>query len=410
MAVFIYEARTINGSAVKGRIDARDEADARIRLRSKQLIPLRLTIVGTKKVKKGELEEALKLFFAPRITTKELKIFTRQFSTLINSGIPIADSLKILSEGSGSSKLLKETILQIRASIDTGKKLSESMAQHDQVFDELYCNMIQAGEEAGIIDTILLRLSQYIEKNEKIKTQVKNALLMPAVISVVAVLVITAILVFVIPKFQSIYSGSGRSLPLLTQLLVDLSEQVRDKWFVFFLMGAAGVASLVYYVNSPEGKKQFDIVLINSPVFGDVVQKSSVARMTRTLSTLLSSGIGLIEAIDIASKTAGNYVIQRALADCKESVTTGKPFHVPLSRQREIPGMVAQMVGIGEQSGSLDIMLGKVADFYEEEVENSVRTMTSLIEPLMMVGLGGIIALILIAMYLPIFGLGETVN
>jgi type IV pilus assembly protein PilC len=233
---------------------------------------------------------------------------------------------------------------------------------------------------------------------------------MPAVISVVAVMVITAILVFVIPKFQSIYSGSGKSLPLLTQLLVDLSGQVRDKWFFFLLVGAGAVASIIYYINSTEGKKQFDILLINSPIFGDVVQKSSVARMARTLSTLLSSGIGLIEAIDISSKTAGNYVIQKALADCKESVTTGKPFHVPLSRQKEIPGMVAQMVGIGEQSGSLDVMLGKVADFYEEEVENAVRVMTSLIEPLMMVGLGGIIALILIAMYLPIFGIGETVN
>lgn len=410
MAYFIYQARTINGTSVKGRIEARDEADARIKLRSKQLIPTQITVVNVKTVKGNELEEAIKHFLAPKVDSKELKIFTRQFSTLINAGIPIADALRILSEGAGASKLMKDTVLSIRASIDTGKRLSESMSQHGRVFDELYCNMIQAGEEAGIIDIILMRLSQYIEKNEKIKAQVKGALIMPAVITVVAMLVITAILVFVIPKFQQIYAGSGKPLPFLTQMLVDFSDYMRRKWYVFVIGIGGAVAWISYYISTPEGRKQFDITLINAPIFGDVVQKSSVARMTRTLATLLSSGIGLIEAIDIASKTAGNFVIQKALADCKEAVTVGKPFHVPLSRQKEIPGMVAQMVGIGEQSGALDIMLAKVADFYEEEVENAVRTMTSLIEPAMMVVLGGIIALILVAMYLPVFSLGDTIQ
>lgn len=409
MATFLYQARTINGNAVKGKIDAKDEADARIKLRAKQLIPTKLTLLATQDAKGGELEEAIKRLFAPKIETKELKIFTRQFSTLINSGIPIADALRILSEGS-ISRILKEALLQIRASIDVGRRLSESMAVHERVFDRFYCNMIQAGEEAGIIDTILMRLSQYIEKNEKIKNQVKGALVMPAVITGVAVLVITGIIAFIIPKFQEFYQSSGQALPLPTQMLIDLSENLRGNWYIYVGLVTAVVAGVVYYINTPEGKKQLDKTLINAPLFGDVVQKASVARMTRTLSTLLSSGIGLIEAIEIASKTAGNVVVENALKECKESVTVGKPFHVPLSRQKEIPMMVSQMVAIGEQSGSLDVMLGKIADFYEEEVENAVKAMTALVEPLMMVVLGGSIAVILVAMYLPIFNMGDAIG
>lgn len=409
MANFTYQARTINGNLVRGKVDAKDETDAKLKLRAKQLIPIKIAEVGTEGASANEFEEAIKRAFAPSVSSKELKIFTRQFSTLINSGIPIADALKILSEGQMSA-LLKESIMDIRASIDVGKRLSDSMIIHTRVFDRLYCNMIQAGEEAGILDTILLRLSQYIEKNEKIKSQVKGALVMPALIMVVAFLVITGIIVFIIPKFQEFYASSGKTLPALTQMIIDLSILLRTKWLVFITILTGMAASAAYYINTPEGSQNFDIGLIRAPVIGGVVQKAGVARMTRTLSTLLSSGIGLIEAIDIASKTAGNYVIEKALSDCKEAVTVGKPFHVPLARQQDIPMMVAQMVGIGEQSGSLDIMLGKIADFYEEEVETAVRAMTSLIEPIMMVVLGGLIAIILVAMYLPIFNLGDTVG
>lgn len=409
MPNFSYQARTINGNLVRGKIEAKDENDAKIKLRAKRLIPVKFAVVGTETEGEGDIERAIKKIFAPKVASKELKIFTRQFATLINSGIPIADSLRILSEGQ-MSKLLKDTVITIRESIDVGKRLSDSMIMHDQVFDRLYCNMIQAGEEAGIIDTILLRLSTYIEKNERIKSQVKGALVMPIVICFVAFLVITGIIVFIIPKFQEFYAGSGKPLPGLTQAVVDLSLLLRTKWYMFIATIAGIFGAVTYYINTPEGKKNLDIGLMRAPIIGEVVQKSGVARMTRTLSTLLSSGIGLIEAIDIASKTAGNYVIEKALSDCKESVTNGKPFHVPLSKQPDIPIMVAQMVGIGEQSGTIDAMLGKIADFYEEEVEASIGAMTSLIEPIMMVGLGGAIAVILVAMYLPIFGLGDTIG
>jgi type IV pilus assembly protein PilC len=407
MARYSYEARTLTGHLQKGMIEAKDEADARVKLRAKQLIPMKFKVLQGA-VEKKSVSTGVS-FFTPKVQTKELQIFTRQFATLINAGIPILDALRILSQG-GTDKLIKEAVIQVSASIESGKRLSESMAQHPRVFDSLYCNMVKAGEEAGILDVILLRLSTYAEKSEKIKGQIKSALTMPIFILIAAILVITGIIVFIIPKFEEIYKSSGKSLPALTQSVVDLSGLIRNHW-MFVLIGIfAAVYGVIAYLNTVEGKRNFDKMIINAPLIGDVIQKISVARMSRTMSTLLSSGINMLEAIDIASKTAGNYVIEMALKNCKDAVTVGKPFNVPLSRQKEIPQMVSQMVSIGEQSGSLDTMLAKVADFYEEEVESSIRSMTSLIEPIMMVGLGGMIAFILVAMYLPIFQLGDTIG
>lgn len=404
MAKFQYEARSFTGKISNGVLEAKDEAEVRVKLRANQLIPVKLKVLQSGAKKTNSVS-----FFTPKVNTKELQIFTRQFATLINAGIPILDSLKILSDGSGD-KLIKEAVIQIRASIETGKRLSDSMVPFPRVFDALYCNLIRAGEEAGILDTILNRLSIYSEKNEKIKNQVKGALVMPIVILCAAFIIITGIIVFIIPKFAEFYKSSGKPLPGLTQLVVNLSDQLiaNSIWYVCALF--IGIYLLITYLSSKEGKVAFDKFIINAPIFGDVVQKASVARMSRTLSTLLASGINMLEAIEIAAKTAGNSVIEKALHGCRDAVMIGKPFHLPLSRQKEIPQMVAQMVAIGEQSGALDTMLGKVADFYEDEVENAVRAMTSLIEPLMMVVLGAIIAFILIAMYLPVFQLGDTIG
>lgn len=408
MATYQYLARTIAGKMVRGRVEARDENEAKVKLRARQLMPLKLE-VDLKKPELSSVDVFINSFLAPKLKSKDLQIFTRQFATLINAGIPISDSIRILSEGS-INIVLKEALIQIRASIEAGKRLSEAMVQHNRIFDRLYCNLIQAGEEAGILDTILNRLSMYIEKNEKIKRQVKGALVMPAVITAVALIVIGGIIFFIIPKFQVFYAGSGKSLPGLTQMIVNLSQFLRNQWHVFLLGVVGSISGSIYYLNTPEGQRWFDETAINMPLFGDLIQKSSVARMSRTLSTLLSSGIGLIEAIEIAARTSGNYVMEKALIACKESVTVGKPFHQPLARQKEIPVMVSQMVAIGEQSGTTDVMLAKIADFYEDEVENAVKTMTSLVEPLLMVVLGGIIAVIMVAMYLPIFGLADTMG
>jgi len=408
VATYQYLARTIAGKMSRGRIEARDENEAKIKLRARQLMPLKLE-VDLKRKQSSSADVFISSFLAPRLKSKDLQIFTRQFATLINSGIPILDSIRILSEGS-INKILKEALIQIRASIESGRRLSESMIQHPRVFDRLYCNLIQAGEEAGILDTILSRLSMYIEKNEKIKRQVKSALVMPIVITFVAFLVIGGIIFFIIPKFQEFYAGSGKALPALTMAIVNLSMFLRQQWHVIILSIVGVVAGFTYYMNTLEGQRKFDEVMINAPLFGDLIQKSSVARMSRTLSTLLSSGIGLIEAIEIAARTSGNYVIEKALIACRESVTIGRPFHQPLAKQKEIPIMVSQMVAIGEQSGTTDVMLAKIADFYEDEVENAVKTITALVEPLLMVVLGGIIAVIMVAMYLPIFGLADTMG
>lgn len=410
MAKYQFQARSLNGKIQTGYIDAKDEPEAKVRLRAKQLMPMTLKVVTNTAGKKSDAHDigALGAIFAPKVKTKDLQIFTRQFATLINSGIPIVDALKILSE-STSDKLIKEAVIQVKASIETGKKLSDSMKQFPRVFDDLYCNMIRAGEEAGIIDVILNRLSIYSEKNEKIKNQIKAAMTMPIVIVFAAIAVITGIIIFIIPKFQELYKSSGKELPGLTQMLINMSDGLRNNWLG--IVGVLVVASyfIISFFATKEGRQALDKFLINAPIIGDVVQKSSVARLSRTMSTLLSSGISMLESIDIAANTAGNYVIEEALKSCKESISVGRPFHLPLSRQKEIPQMVSQMVAIGEQTGALDAMLGKIADFYEDEVENSIRAMTSLIEPLLMIVLGGAIGFILVAMYLPVFQMGDTV-
>ncbi len=402
MARFMYQARNSGGKVVMGQLEALDEADLRNKLSLQKLTVMRvLEAPGSKKA--GGFNFSIQ----SRVPSKDLQVFTRQFATLINSSIPVVDALKMLSEGKRNPQL-KEAATNVRLAIESGKRLGDAMAASPLVFDRFYVNMVRAGEEAGILDGILNRLAIYMEKSEKIKKQVKGALVYPASIIVVAIVVVTAILVFVIPKFQEMYKGAGKELPAITQVVVAASEFMIHKWYLM-IGGAVAIPWLfMYWYNTPEGKETCDRLFIKMPVFGELIQKSAVARMTRTLSTLLSSGVGVIEALDIASKTAGNKVIEDALNRSKESVTAGKPLAAPLAKEPMIPDMVTQMISIGEQSGSLDTMLGKIADFYEDDVENAVKTMTSMIEPLLMIFLGGTIAVLVLAMYLPIFNMAEV--
>ncbi|MES3037422.1 MAG: type II secretion system F family protein [Bdellovibrionota bacterium] len=348
-------------------------------------------------------------FFSPKVKSKDLLVFIRQFSTLISAGVPIVESLKILSDGM-TAGLLKDCLVKTKYSVENGRRLAEAMAMHPAVFDRLFCNMIAAGEEAGIIDTILLRLSVYTEKNQKIKNQVKGAMTYPTIIVGVAFAVISGILVFIIPKFQEIFSAAGKEPPWLTQQVVNLSQALIHNWY-FFLMAMIGIPfTFLKYIETPNGKIQFDRFIIHAPLIGDVVQKAAIARLCRTLSTLLTSGVGVVDALEIAARTSGNNVVEEALIRCKGSLLQGKPFAQPLTREKIFPPMVVQMISIGEQSGTLDQILGKVADFYEDEVENAVKGMTTIIEPILMVFLGGAIAVILIAMYLPVFKMGDTVG
>ncbi len=399
MPRFSYQAKNSTGRFYSGQIDASSEADAKVRLKNKDLNVVRLAEVVSLNKRKS-IDETKK------INTKDLQIFTRQFSTLLNAGIPIVDCLKILGEGRRHS-VLKEVINKIKESIEGGKSLGESMAVYPGVFDRLYVNMVRAGEEAGILDNILDRLSVYMEKTQKIKHQVKGALAYPVIIIIVAFVVIAGMLIFIIPKFQEMYASAGKKLPGLTQMVINISEFVIYKYHVLTI-GLLGIGYMIYaYFQTPEGRKEWDRLLIGTPLIGDVIQKTSIARMSRTLSTLLNSGIGVVDALEIASRTSGNIVIEQALLRSKEYVIAGRPLAVPLSKERVIPGMVSQMISIGERSGTLDFMLGKVADFYEDDVEAAIKTMTSLVEPILMVFLGGIIAILVLAMYLPIFDMAS---
>ncbi|MBX3018098.1 MAG: type II secretion system F family protein [Bdellovibrionaceae bacterium] len=402
MARYIYQAKAANGTVTTGAIEASSEAEAQSRLKSKQLVPLRLVKSGG-----GSKSQPQASLFSPRVDSKELQIFTRQFSTLINAGIPIVDSLKILSEGK-RNPLLKQTAAKIKDSIEGGKRLGDSMSQHPTVFDRFYVNMVRAGEEAGILDGILNRMSIYLEKSEKLKKQIKGAMAYPMAIVAISICVVTAILVFIIPEFQKLYSSAGKELPAVTNMIIAMSNTVIHRWYVVIGVVIGIPVGLVYYYRTPDGRETMDRLLIKAPLFGELIQKASVARMTRTLSTLLSSGVSVVEALDIAAKTSGNAVIEEALYRSKDSVIAGRPLAAPLQKEPMIPDMVTQMIAIGEKSGTMDQMLGKIADFYEDDVENAVKALTSLIEPLLMVILGGVIAFLVVGMYLPIFDLASV--
>jgi type IV pilus assembly protein PilC len=401
MSKFTFQARAANGKVQNGQIDAENESEARVKLRAKNLTPVRLSRVGGK----AKINPNAK----KKVSQKELQIFTRQFSTLVNAGIPIVDTLKILGEGRRGSPL-KEAANKVRESIEGGKRLGESLALYPGIFDRLYVNMVHAGEEAGILDGILNRLALYMEKSQKIRNQVRGAMVYPMAILVVAGLVITGMLVFIIPKFQDMYSSAGKALPGLTQMVVNLSNLLIHKGHLV-AGGLFAAGYLLYsYAQSPEGRGELDSFAIRFPIIGDVVQKSSLARMSRTLATLLSSGVSVVDALEIASRTAGNSVIEEALLRSKESVIAGRPLAAPLSKEPMIPEMVAQMISIGEKSGTMDAMFGKIADFYEDDVEAAVKAMTSMIEPVMMVFLGGAIAVLVLAMYLPIFDMANMAS
>ncbi|MFN7729362.1 MAG: type II secretion system F family protein [Bdellovibrio sp.] len=407
MAKFLYQAKTAVGQITTGQVDASDENDARVKLRARNLTPLRVISMGGGGGSGSKAMSVLDNMFKPSVSSRDLQIFTRQFSTLINAGIPIVDSLKMLSEGK-RNPLLKDVAVSIREAIESGRRLGDSMAQHPAVFDRFFVNMVRAGEEAGILDNILGRLSIYMEKSEKIKKQIKGAMVYPSAIIAVAMVVVTGILVFIIPKFQELYSSGGKELPGVTQMVIRISNVFIDQWYLVLAVIVGVPIGLMQWYRTAEGRDAMDRFFIQSPLFGELVQKSAIARMTRTLSTLLSSGVSVIEALDIAAKTAGNRVIEDALIRSKEAVTAGRPLTSPLVKERMIPDMVTQMIAIGEKSGTLDTMLGKIADFYEDDVENAVKSMTSLIEPILMVVLGGIIAFLVTAMYLPIFDMASV--
>lgn len=402
MPVYLWEGRTLRNELKKGELDAQDEATLRSQLRRKGLKSI------TIKTKPKDLLESLP-FLKQKVKGKDVVIFSRQFSTMINAGLPIVQCLEMLGTQE-QNKTFKKIILTVKEDIEGGATLSEALGKYPDIFDQLFVNLVAAGEAGGILDKILMRLSAYLEKAMKLKSKVKGAMTYPAAVLGISVAVVALLLLKVIPVFQSMFEGMGRALPAPTQFLIDASKFMQS----YFLFMVAGVVILVFlfrrYYKTESGRLKIDTMVLKAPVFGPLLKKVAVAKFSRTLSTMMSSGVPIIEGLDIVSKTAGNKVIENALIETKKSISEGKTIAEPLLESGVFPSMVVQMIAVGENTGALDSMLAKIADFYDDEVDAAVDSMTALLEPFMMVFLGTVVGGMIIAMYLPIFQMASTIG
>jgi type IV pilus assembly protein PilC len=400
MPTFEYTARNAQNQLLKGTLEAKDKDDAAKQLKSKKLILVSL----------GAPPKKLSLSFGGGgVPTRDVVIFTRQFSTMINAGLPLVQSLTVLSEQT-ENKVLADTTKKVVYDVESGATLADAFSKHPKVFSELYVNMVAAGEAGGILDTILGRLAVFLEKNDALVRKVKGAMVYPGVIFSVAGIAIAVLLIFVIPVFERMFASVNLELPLPTAIVVGLSRFLIGTWYL--LVGGAIGAWFLFkqWVSTPNGKKQFDTIMLKVPVLGDVIRKSAVSRFTRTLGTLISSGVSILDGLEITAKTAGNMVIHDAVMASRSSIAGGETIAAPLKESAVFPPMVTSMISIGEQTGGLDEMLSKIADFYDEEVDVAVGTLLSLMEPIMIVVLGVVVGGMVVAMYLPIFDMINTVQ
>lgn len=405
MATFAYVGRTRSGAVKKGELSAKTRDEAVDQLRKQSVV---VTSLDEKKGGAG----GFNLSFGSGLTDKDLVVFTRQFGTMINAGLPLVQCLEILSTQS-ENKVLRETIGEVKTQVEAGSTFSDALRRHPKVFDDLYVNLVHAGEVGGLLDTILTRLAKYIEKAMKLKGQIKSAMIYPSAILGVAAVVITVLMIWVIPIFAKMFnelSGGKMGLPGPTQFVIDVSNVFTSYWYVMLGTIGAVVFSIKKYYATAQGRMAIDKLLLKTPVFGDLIRKASVAKFTRTLGTLLGSGVPLLDGLTICAKTAGNKVIEEALINARVSIAGGKTIADPLAASGIFPKMVTHMIAVGESTGALDAMLGKIADFYEDEVDQAVASLTSLLEPVMMVFLGIVIGFIVIAMYLPIFKMSEAIG
>ena len=401
MAEFVWEARARTGELRKGVMEADDEPAVQARLRGQQLMPT--------KIKKKSA--ALNLKFGTGVDLRDVVTFTRLFATMIDAGLPIVQCLDILCNQT-DNKNFAVILRDVKANVEQGATFSDSLKRHPKVFDSLYVNLVQAGEVGGILDTILQRLAVYNEKAIKLRRQLRGAMVYPSAVLIIFTGVLGILLGWVIPSFKTIFKdlGSDDALPWLTQVVISISEAFVGYLPFILILGIAAAFGVSYFYRTPRGKKLFHTLFLKAPIMGPVLRKIAVARFTRTLGTLLSSGVPILDAMEIVAKTAGNVVVEEAIMYARVKISEGKNMAAPLMETNVFPPMVVQMVGVGEQTGALDAMLGKIADFYEEEVDVAVAAMTSLIEPVMMVGIGGTVGVVLIAMYLPIFSIAGKIK
>lgn len=398
LSTFNWEGLDKKGKKMQGATEAISVAYVNAMLRRQGINPTKV-----RKQSKSLLQRKKK------ITPKDISVFTRQFATMVESGIPIVQGIEIVAKGHENPSL-QELLMTVKQDIESGTTLSAALGKHKFYFDALYCNLVQAGEQAGILDAILDKVATYKEKIEAIKGKIKSALFYPAAVIVVAFVVTAILLIFVIPQFESMFKGFGAELPAMTQFVVNLSHFMRDYWFLIFGSLFGAIFFIAYsYKRSEKMQHNVDRIVLRAPVVGDIVKKATIARYARTLGTMFAAGVPLVESLDSVAGAAGNRVYYEGVMAIKNEVSTGTHLRVAMEHTGLFPNMVVQMVAIGEESGELDKMLGKVADFYEEEVDNAVESLSSLIEPMIMAFLGIVVGGLVVAMYLPIFKLAAVV-
>ena len=395
---FSYKVRDKSGKLVEGQLEAENAQLVVSKLRSMGYVPIEIEQQGSKSLSKD-----IKIpFLTDRVKLKDVSIFSRQFATMISSGLSMLRSLYILAEQT-ESKPLAEIVNQVRTDVERGASLSAALAKHPKAFNRLYVAMVRAGEAGGVLDSVLQRLATTIEKQVELRRKVKSAMTYPAVVSGLVLLLVTAMLLFVIPMFQNIYGELGGTLPVPTQILINISAIVRKWWWVVLLGEIGFVWWFRRWINSETGRKRWDTFRLRIPIFGGLARKTALARFARTLSALVRSGVPILESLDIVRETSGNWVVSEAVSDTAQHVKRGEPLSRRLEEHPVFPPMVVQMMAVGEETGALDEMLDKIADFYDQEVEATVNAMTSLIEPILIVVMGVCIGGMIIALYLPMF-------
>ena len=401
MPIYVWKGKNSYGEKRKGELEAPDENSALAQLRR-----LRIDVVKIKEKPKDILEQIP--LFRPKVTGKDLVIFTRQLSTMIDAGLPLVQCLQILGKQQENSTF-KKIILEIQTDVETGTTLADSMRKHPKVFDNLFSNMIEAGELGGILDTILSRLAVFKEKAMALQKKIKGAMTYPAICLGISLIILVVILVFVVPVFDKMFQEFGSALPAPTQIVVNMSHFFKGNFF--YIVVAAVILTWIFkrIYNTERGRLKIDAALLKSPVVGTLLRRVAVSKFTRTLSTMLQSGVPILEALQVVGRTSGNKVIERAVFRVADSIAEGRPIAEPLDESGVFPNMVVQMINVGESVGALDTMLEKIADFYDEEVDQAVENLTAMIEPFMMVFLGGMIGGLVVAMYLPIFKMASVV-
>jgi len=400
MPLFVWKGRTATGAAASGEIAASSQADVVAALRQKKIIP---TSIKVKEEKKG-----LGLL-GIRVSRRALAVFTRQFATMLNAGLPLLSCLEILAKQT-ESQALRRVLGEVRTDVEGGLSLADALRRQPKVFDNLYVNMVESGETGGALDVILVRLANYLEKSAALVRKIRGAMIYPVIILLVAILAIAILLIFVIPIFAQMFEGVGAELPPMTRMVVGMSNFLKVWALPLLIIFIALFTIIRRWHKTESGAKAIDPILLKLPVFGNLLRKQAIARLSRTLSTLLSSGVPIIDALEITAKSSGNWVVEDAVLKARSSIKGGENIADPLTKTSVFPPMVTQMIAIGEASGGLDEMLAKVADFYDAEVDQAVENLTSALEPVIMVVLGGVVGFIVISMYLPIFQLAGTIT